>query len=79
MNGTVTYTPEAGYSGDDQFTFIVSDGLLDSDPDNPTVQVISRYDSLVQTLLDLIVVINNLEPGSLNGFVQMIGYAFFLN
>jgi len=29
-DGTFTYTPDAGYSGDDQFTFKANDGSLDS-------------------------------------------------
>jgi hypothetical protein len=35
-DGTVTYTPEAGYTGDDSFTYTASDGSLD---DTATVTV----------------------------------------
>ena len=46
-------------------SLIVNDGLLDSDADNVTVEVITIRGALVQTLLDLIDVINALEPSSL--------------
>ena len=36
---TYTYTPNAGYSGSDSFSFIVDDGLLSSDVATVTIQI----------------------------------------
>jgi hypothetical protein len=38
-NGTLSYTPNAGYSGDDSFTYIVSDGIDEDAPATVTVTV----------------------------------------
>ena len=36
---TLTYTPDAGFSGDDSFTFTASDGQATSDPATVTITV----------------------------------------
>ena len=38
-NGTLNYTPNAGFSGDDNFTYIVSDGRDEDAPATVTVTV----------------------------------------
>ena len=38
-NGTLTYTPEAGFVGEDSFTYIAGDGDLLSDPVTVTIDV----------------------------------------
>jgi len=52
-------------------SLIVNDGLLDSDADNVTIEVITIRDALVQTLLDLIDVVNALDPSSLKNVNMM--------
>lgn len=41
-NGTVTYTPKAGFAGTDTFTYKASDGTAQSNVATVTVQVINR-------------------------------------
>ena len=45
-NGTVTYTPDAGYSGTDTFDYVVTDGT-DSDTGTVTVTVTKKADDPV--------------------------------
>jgi hypothetical protein len=39
---TVRYTPEPRYHGEDSFTFIVTDGIIDSEPAKVSLQIIRR-------------------------------------
>jgi hypothetical protein len=39
---TVRYTPTPGYHGEDSFKFIVTDGIIDSEPAKISLQIISR-------------------------------------
>ena len=43
---------------------MVNDGLLDSEPNNATIQVISRYDAAVASVFYIIDALNDLPPGS---------------
>jgi hypothetical protein len=52
-------------------SLVVNDGFLDSDADNVTIEVITVRDALVQTLLDLIDVVNALDPSSLKNVNMM--------
>jgi hypothetical protein len=46
-------------------SLVVNDGLLDSEPSNATIQVISRYDAAVASVFYIIDAIDDLPPGSL--------------
>jgi VCBS repeat-containing protein len=64
--GGVTYTPNAGFSGDDSFTYTVSDGnpggytagtvtvtVIESDPNSAPVAVEDSYTTLMNTTLTI--------------------------
>ncbi len=69
LDGAFTYTPEAGFSGTDAFTYFVSDGIVNSNLADVTITVIkantppSAADDTYETIVDQI--LNVLEPGVL--------------
>ncbi|MGI9406130.1 MAG: Ig-like domain-containing protein, partial [Hyphomicrobiaceae bacterium] len=73
-NGTFTYTPNAGYTGDDSFFYTANDSLDDSEPAEVTISVTARGNTLpvanhdpgYVTILDTPLVIATPENGILN-------------
>lgn len=66
---------QASFVADQPGTYVISlivnDGLLDSDSDNITVEVVSFHDTLIQKLLELLEAMNALEPSSLKNVNMM--------
>ena len=48
----LTYTPNPGFSGIDQFVFVASDGELDSNPSVVTIEVGTNPNAVVSNLVD---------------------------
>ena len=65
--GVVTYTPAANYSGQDSFTFTVSDGELTSDPATVTVTIGDVGDPPTDIALDNESVEENQDVGTVVG------------
>ncbi len=67
-SGTFTYTPNAGYSGSDSFSFKVNDGIADSANATVTVQVAPANRAPVANATSFSVVANTSYSGTLTGF-----------
>jgi VCBS repeat-containing protein len=65
-NGSFTYTPNAGFSGSDSFTYRASDGELDSDPVTVTLEVLAQNENhapVVDAGPDLVVGLQDVDDG----------------
>ncbi|NQX61686.1 Ig-like domain-containing protein [Paenibacillus qinlingensis] len=67
-NGGYTYTPTAGYTGSDSFTFKANDGLLDSDPATVTLTVTLGNTVPTATSATYSVEANHVLTGTLGGY-----------
>ncbi|OAS16680.1 Ig-like domain-containing protein [Paenibacillus oryzisoli] len=67
-NGSYTYTPTAGYTGSDSFTFKANDGLLDSDPATVTLTVTLGNTVPTATSATYSVEANTVLTGTLGGY-----------
>ncbi|MDB5338549.1 MAG: tandem-95 repeat protein, partial [Planctomycetaceae bacterium] len=67
-DGTFTYTPNTGYSGNDSFSFIVNDGTVNSANATVSVQVAARVNHVpVANAANISVAFNTTYLGTLTG------------
>ena len=72
LSGTppgLTYTPEAGFSGVDSFTFLVSDGQLESEPATVTIDVAAQTPGPISNSVSSLVVDGDLSDW--NGLLSL--------
>ena len=73
-NGLFTYTPEAGYTGDDSFTYQLSDGLATSAAVTVTLHVTEADDDGLPQAADAAKLTTGAAIGSLAGFTLPQGF-----
>ena len=54
QDGSFIYTPNAGFTGTDSFTYAASDGASASDPDTVSIQVVNHAPSATNAAYDLL-------------------------
>jgi len=74
-NGAFTYTPTAGYSGPDSFTYTVSDGMGGSATGTVNITVVNLGLPVVQNL-SLWLVASTLTPGTVTTWPDISGHNF---